>query len=116
MFQQVHRLAESRKWRASLKSASWFSRADNKGFRSATWTALQFDGPARLEGLSHLRQADGWRPFTDRFLVALNPRSRSYHVLDLSRKGLLLRVTPNGVKTFYFRDQQNLQVTRLMRF
>jgi integrase len=34
--------------------------------------------------------------------------------LDPSRKGLLLRVTPRGVKTFCFRYQQNQEVARLM--
>ena len=53
-------------------------------------------------------------PFTDRYLATLKPTSRRYEVLDPSRKGLLLRVTPKGVKTFCFRYQQDLQVIRLM--
>jgi hypothetical protein len=42
------------------------------------------------------------RPFTDRYLASLKATSRRHEVLDPARKGLLLRVTPNGVKTFCF--------------
>ncbi len=41
--------------------------------------------------------------FTDRYLSSLKPRSERYAVLDPSRKGLLLRVSPAGSKTFCFR-------------
>jgi integrase len=60
------------------------------------------------------RRAETRRPFTDRFLATLKSTSRRYEVLDPSRKGLLLRVTPRGVKTFCFRYQQNQEVARLM--
>jgi integrase len=60
------------------------------------------------------QRAEARRPFTDRFLATLKPTSRRYEVLDPSRKGLLLRVTPKGVKTFCFRYQQNQEVVRLM--
>ena len=60
------------------------------------------------------RGAEPRRPFTDRYLASLKSTNRRYDVLDPSRKGLLLRVTPNGVKTFYFRYQRNLQIVRLM--
>jgi integrase len=43
------------------------------------------------------------RPFTERFLASLKPRRRRYAVLDPRRKGLLLRVSENGSKAFYFR-------------
>jgi integrase len=54
------------------------------------------------------------RPFTDRYLASLKPAPRLYDVLDRARKGLLLRVTPNGIKTFYFRYQRNLKPVRIM--
>jgi integrase len=54
------------------------------------------------------------RPFTDRYLASLKARSARYEVLDPARKGLLLRVTPNGVKTFCFRYQRNLKPVRIM--
>jgi hypothetical protein len=63
----------------------------------------------RIAGRSEARRA-----FTDRYLASLKPADRRYDVLDPSRKGLLLRVTPNGVKTFYFRYQRDLQPVRLM--
>jgi integrase len=43
------------------------------------------------------------RPFTERYLLSLKPRRQRYAVLDPRRKGLLLRVSENGAKTFYFR-------------
>lgn len=45
--------------------------------------------------------------FTDRYLNSLKPRSDRYAVLDPSRKGLLLRVSPSGAKTFNFRFKRN---------
>jgi integrase len=92
----------------------------SKGSRGASWRSVQFDTPAPAsenDGLDipQLRQrAEARRPFTDRYLASLKPTNRRYDVLDPRRKGLLLRVTPNGVKTFYFRYQQNLQIVRLM--
>ena len=71
-------------------------------------------GLTGLESRKSRRRLKRAAPFTDRFLARLKPTSRSFDVLDPSRKGLLLRVTPNGVKTLYFRYQQSLQVTRLM--
>ncbi len=43
------------------------------------------------------------KPFTDRYLAALKPRAARYAVLDPRRRGLLVRVSPKGAKTFYFR-------------
>jgi integrase len=54
------------------------------------------------------------RPFTDRFLAALKATARRYEVLDPARQGLLMRVTPNGVKTFCFRYQRNGKTVRIM--
>jgi len=54
------------------------------------------------------------RPFTDRYLAALKAGPARYEVLDPARRGLLLRITPNGIKTFYFRYQRNLKPVRLM--
>jgi len=45
--------------------------------------------------------------FTDRYLTSLKPRSDRYAVLDPSRKGLLMRVSPSGAKTFNFRYKRN---------
>lgn len=93
---------------------------DSKGTRGATWPRVQFDRPARASDDDGLdvpqigRRAEARRPFTDRYLASLKPTTRRYDVLDPSRKGLLLRVTPNGVKTFFFRYQQDLQIVRLM--
>jgi integrase len=102
------------------RGATWSDVASDKGSRGATRSGVQFDGPAPTtdeDGLDtpQIRQrAEARRPFTDRYLASLRPTNRRYDVLDPSRKGLLLRVTPNGVKTFYFRYQQNLQIVRLM--
>jgi integrase len=98
--------------RKGSRSANWSGVADNKGSRSASRAGVQFDGTGGHE--VPRTRAEARRSFTDRFLVALRPSSRTYDVLDPTRKGLLLRVTPKGVKTFYFRYQQSLQVTRLM--
>lgn len=92
----------------------------SKGSRGATWAGVRFDRPARTTDEDGLdvpqirKRAEARRPFTDRYLASLRPTTRRYDVLDPSRKGLLLRVTPNGVKTFYFRYQQSLEVVRLM--
>src|SRR5579864_7729850 len=92
----------------------------SKGSRGATLSGVQFDAPTRTtdgggQDIPQIRQrAEARRPFTDRYLATLKPTNRSYDVLDPSRKGLLLRVTPNGVKTFSFRYQRNLKIVRLM--
>jgi integrase len=54
------------------------------------------------------------RPFTDRYVAALKAGPARYEVLDPARRGLLLRITPNGIKTFYFRYQRRLKPVRLM--
>jgi integrase len=54
------------------------------------------------------------RPFTDRYLASLKVTARRYEVFDPGRKGLLMRVTPNGVKTFCFRYQRNQKPVRIM--
>jgi integrase len=54
------------------------------------------------------------RPFTDRYLASLKATSRRYEVFDPGRQGLLIRVTPNGVKTFCFRYQRNGKPVRIM--
>ena len=41
--------------------------------------------------------------FTDRAISALRPESRRYEVSEKNTRGLWLRVSPSGVKTFYFR-------------
>jgi integrase len=51
--------------------------------------------------------------FTDRFLASLKAVARRYDVLDPARRGLMLRVTPAGTKTFFFRYQRNRRVDRL---
>lgn len=56
----------------------------------------------------------GPKPFTDRYLASLRPASKRYDVLDPSRKGLMLRVTARGTKTFFFRYQKDGRVDRLM--
>lgn len=56
----------------------------------------------------------GPTPFTDRYLAALKPEAKRYDVLDPSRKGLMLRVTARGTKTFFFRYQKDGRVDRLM--
>lgn len=79
----------------------------------------QFDEPAShsdggLDVPRSTRRSEARRPFTDRFLASLKPAADRYDVVDPARKGLLIRVTPNGVKTFYFRYQRNLRPVRLM--
>jgi integrase len=92
----------------------------SKGSRASIWPPAQFAKTASANNDDGLdiprirRRAEARRPFTDRFLATLKPTSRRYEVLDPSRKGLLLRVTPRGVKTFCFRYQQNQEVVRLM--
>ena len=92
----------------------------SKGSRAAVLPAVQFGKTASAsndDGLDipQIRQrAEARRPFTDRFLATLKPSSRRYEVLDPSRKGLLIRITPKGAKTFCFRYQQNLRIVRLM--
>lgn len=92
----------------------------HKGSRAASWPGVQFDeshastSNDRLDATRMTRRSEGRRAFTDRYLASLKPTTRCYDVLDPSRKGLLLRVTPKGVKTFYFRYQRNLQPVRLM--
>jgi integrase len=54
------------------------------------------------------------RPFTDKYLSALKARPQRYDVLDPARRGLLLRVTPSGTKTFFFRYQRNLKPVRIL--
>src|ERR1700758_319218 len=54
------------------------------------------------------------RAFTDRFLSSLKPAAKRYDVLDPARRGLMLRVTATGTKTFFFRYQRRGQVDRLM--
>jgi integrase len=54
------------------------------------------------------------RPFTDRYLASLKPAPGRYEVLDPLRRGLRLRVTPNGIKTFCFCYQRNGRPIRLM--
>jgi hypothetical protein len=56
----------------------------------------------------------GPKPFTDRYLAPLKPASKRYDVLAPSRKGLMLRVTARGTKTFFFRYQKDGRVDRLM--
>jgi integrase len=92
----------------------------SKGSRASILPPAQFAKTAPASNDDGLdipqirRRAEGRRPFTDRFLATLKPTSRRYEVLDPSRKGFLLRVTPKGVKTFCFRYQQNQEVVRLM--
>ena len=91
-----------------------------RGSRDATGSGVHFDKPAPTSDKDDLdipqvrQRAEARRPFSDRYLASLRPTNRRYDVLDPSRKGLLRRVTPNGVKTFYFRYQQNLEIVRLM--
>jgi integrase len=54
------------------------------------------------------------RPFTDRYLAALRAAPGRYDVLDPSRKGLMLRITPHGTKTFYFRYKRAGRAERIM--
>jgi integrase len=54
------------------------------------------------------------RPFTDRYLASLKAAPGRYEVLDPSRRGLRLRVTPNGVKSFCFCFQRSGRPVRLM--
>ncbi len=54
------------------------------------------------------------RPFTDRYLASLKSAPGRYEVLDPLRRGLRLRVTPNGVKTFCFCYQRAGRPVRLM--
>ena len=54
------------------------------------------------------------RPFTDKYLSSLKARPQRYDVLDPARKGLLLRVTPTGTKTFFFRYQRQLKPVRIL--
>jgi integrase len=92
----------------------------SKRSRGAISSGGQFDRSVSVRdddrlGIPQIRgRAEARRPFTDRYLVSLKPTTRRYDVLDPSRKGLLLRVTPNGVKSFYFRYQRSLQIVRLM--
>jgi integrase len=94
--------------------------SSDKGSRLSILSGVQFanTAPARNDyglDIPQIRQrAEARAPFTDRFLAALKPTSRRYEVLDPSRKGLLLRVTPKGIKTFCFRYQRNHEVVRLM--
>jgi integrase len=54
------------------------------------------------------------RPFTDRYLASLKAAPGRYDVLDPSRKGLMLRITPHGTKTFYFRYKRAGRAQRIM--
>jgi integrase len=54
------------------------------------------------------------RPFTDRYLASLKAAPGRYEVLDPLRRGLRLRVTPNGTKTFCFFYQRHGRPIRLM--
>lgn len=91
-----------------------------KGSRARLSTGVQFGAvdasnqDPKLDTLRLGRRSGGRPAFTDRYLASLKPTDRLYDVVDPSRKGLLLRVTPKGVKTFYFRYQRNLQPVRLM--
>jgi hypothetical protein len=54
------------------------------------------------------------RPFTDRYLASLKAAPDRYDVLDPSRKGLMVRVTPRGTKTFFFRYKRAGRADRIM--
>lgn len=54
------------------------------------------------------------RAFTDRFLASLKPAAKRYDMLDPARRGLMLRVTACGTKTFFFRYQRRGRTDRLM--
>jgi hypothetical protein len=53
------------------------------------------------------------KALTDRMLAALKPAAKLYDVLDPARKGLMVRVTPAGTKTFFFRYKQDGRATRI---
>ncbi len=54
------------------------------------------------------------KAFTDRFLAALKPAAKAYDVTDPTRKGLIVRLTPAGTKTFYFRYRRAGAGARLL--
>ncbi len=75
---------------------------------------LREDAAAEHSGADWHARVPQRRPFTDKYLASLKPRPRRYDVLDPARKGLLLRVTSNGTKTFFLRYQRSLKPVRLL--